>query len=314
MNKTEFATKLKSLNSVQIFCHTRPDGDTLSSAFALKLAFEKMGKRAEVVCADLIPTKFLNLGFLGELSAPKMGFDGYIATDVASETLFGDTYDFFIRQTNTFSIDHHVSNTNFSKYNYVVDNAANTINVFDLICEMGVEIDKDLANLIFLGVCTDTNNFSNNNTDKRAFEVAAILSGAGADTNFIYTKMYKSQTVARAKMYAHVMGSIKFFHNDRVAIVTSRIADLERFGATQADTQGFIDFPLTIDSVEIAIAVLEKADKQFKISFRSKTADVNALSGVFGGGGHLRASGALICGYYEDVIDKLVFNSGNYLD
>ena len=80
-------------------------------------------------------------------------------------------------------------------------------------------------------------------------------------------------------------------------------------------TEGFIDFPLSVDGVEIAISVLQVGAKSFKVSFRSKgKSDVNRLAGVFGGGGHVLASGCMLNGYFEDVVDRLVFNASNYLE
>ena len=64
---------------------------------------------------------------------------------------------------------------------------------------------------------------------------------------------------------------------------------------------------MDIETTQVAICILEVKDKQFKISFRSKGTDVNEIAGIFGGGGHILASGCMINGYYEDVIDKLVF-------
>ena len=74
-------------------------------------------------------------------------------------------------------------------------------------------------------------------------------------------------------------------------------------------TEGFIDFPLTVRTVEVAISLLEVGDKRYKISFRSKgKVNVNEIASLYGGGGHVLASGAMLNGYLEDVIDKLVYN------
>ena len=79
-------------------------------------------------------------------------------------------------------------------------------------------------------------------------------------------------------------------------------------------TEGFIDFPLSIEGVEVAVSIMEAGDKKFKLSFRSKgKIDVNEIASRFGGGGHILASGCMLNGYYEDVVDKIVFTVGNYL-
>ncbi|MBO5850859.1 MAG: bifunctional oligoribonuclease/PAP phosphatase NrnA, partial [Clostridia bacterium] len=74
-------------------------------------------------------------------------------------------------------------------------------------------------------------------------------------------------------------------------------------------TEGFIDFPLTVRTVEVAISLLEVGNLQYKISLRSKgIVNVNEIAGLYGGGGHVLASGAMLKGYKEDIIDKLVYN------
>ena len=79
-------------------------------------------------------------------------------------------------------------------------------------------------------------------------------------------------------------------------------------------TEGFIDFPLSVDGVEVAVCLLETGKERYKISLRSKgKADVNAVASVYGGGGHVLASGCMISGCLEEVIDKLRFTISQYL-
>lgn len=314
MTKTEIVKKLQAINNALIICHFRPDGDTLSSAFSLKYAFEKLGKTAEVYCSDPIPEKFHTLDFLGKLTEKTDGYDALIFVDVSNIDRSGDASLFFRKYKETFNIDHHISNENFAKYNYVSDQTANAINVFDVIMEMGVQLDEKLANLLYLGLCTDSGNFSQSNVNARAFAVASTLAKYGAKTADIYNKMYKNQSVARAKLYARVQNGIKFFHDGKLAIVTTFLKDLKEFELDSSVNEGFVDFPLSVGSVEIAISILQTDDKTFKLSFRSKSyVDVNDLASTFGGGGHVRASGAILCGFYEDIIDKLVYICGTYL-
>ena len=72
-------------------------------------------------------------------------------------------------------------------------------------------------------------------------------------------------------------------------------------------TEGFVDYPLTIDGVEVSIALLEMKKGQYKASLRSKRADVNAVASTFGGGGHVLASGCMLFGEYEEVVERLTY-------
>ena len=87
--------------------------------------------------------------------------------------------------------------------------------------------------------------------------------------------------------------------------------DLAEFGATQDLTEGFIDYPLSVDGVEVAVSILENKDNSYKISLRSKgKVNVNEVAASFGGGGRILASGCMISGFYEDVKDKIIREIG----
>ncbi|MBO7297550.1 MAG: bifunctional oligoribonuclease/PAP phosphatase NrnA, partial [Clostridia bacterium] len=80
-------------------------------------------------------------------------------------------------------------------------------------------------------------------------------------------------------------------------------------------TEGFVDFPLNVDGVEVAASIMEVKYRQYKISLRSKEyADVNKIAGVFGGGGHIRAAGCMLFGELEEVIDRLSYAVSQYLE
>ena len=102
---------------------------------------------------------------------------------------------------------------------------------------------------------------------------------------------------------------MRLYLDDKVGVITISKKDIEEAGAVSNMTEGFIDYVMTVDTVEVAISLLETGNNRFKISLRSKgKVDVNEIASIYGGGGHVQASGALINGYMEDVIDKLIYN------
>ncbi len=104
------------------------------------------------------------------------------------------------------------------------------------------------------------------------------------------------------------MKSLRFALSDALAIICVTKEDFEKTGAEQSMTEGFVDFPLSIDGVEVAAALMEVRHGQFKISLRSKgTVNVNAVASIFGGGGHILASGCMIFGEYEEVVERLTY-------
>ncbi len=316
---TEIVDKLSNIKSALIFSHVRPDGDTIGSAMALAYALEKTGVKVGLCCASAIPAKF---GFVGAPDQYSLAvseiYEAHIAVDCSTEGMIGDLAPLYFSCKNTFNIDHHVSNTFYAENNYVAEKAANCENVFQVISALyqrkNLNFDSRLANLILMGIVTDSGAFAHQNVTSETLETASKLKTYGADLHEIVYKLFKEQTIERARLFATAVSGMKFYHEGKLALITVRTADLEKTGATSDMTEGIIDFPLSVEGVEVAVSVMETGEKRFKISFRSKgEVNVNEIASRFGGGGHILASGCMLNGFFEDVIDKLVFIVGNYL-
>lgn len=309
-----FWEKLKSRKSCALICHVRPDGDTIGSALAFKRALLSLGVRADVFCDEPVPEKFLFLNGAAEIKSEMTGeYECVVAVDCSEAYRTGKFACIFGGNAPTFNIDHHISNARYADFNCVIETAANCENIFNLIKLTGAPVDKDTATCLLTGISTDTGNFSHKNTDADALNAAAELVNAGADINDINYRMFKRQTQARAKLFGLAASKIRYFEGGRIGVISVLAGDLAASGAHSDDTEGFIDFLMGVDTVEIAVCVLETADKNFKVSFRSKGADVNSVAATFGGGGHILASGCRLCGYYEDVIDRLVYACKQHL-
>ncbi len=309
----ELAKKLINEKSVAIFCHVRPDGDAFGSACALKNVFLRKGINAQVFCDDQVPKRFDFLQIEKQVSRDDLekqalsSYSALIAVDSADIQRLGKYAFAFSEHHNTYNIDHHISNTRYAKVNYVVDQPANAINIYHLITEMGAKIEPETANLIAMGLLTDTGTFTHKDVGASALEVGSKLVELGADLNLIYYHNFKKQTKNRAKLFGLVMHGLRYFNDDRFVVATITQSQLEQTGASPAETEGFVDFLLGIDCIEVCATVMEIGENKYKISLRSKGANVNAIAGTFGGGGHVLASGCQINGEYEDVLDRLSF-------
>ena len=306
---SELAVKIKGESKVALFCHVRPDGDTLGSALALANAIKTLGAQAVVVCDDPIPPRFL---FLEDAKTVQncvdvKEFSALMAIDCADVSRLGSYAEDFLRHKNTYNIDHHISNNHYAKINFVRDSASNCENILELIENIGVEVSADIANLLLMGMMTDTGNFRHKNVKAETLFSAGKMVQKGADINRIYFHMFSAQSKERVKLFAKTMSKIRYFHDGRLAIATVRKEDFEQTGAKKDETEGFIDFVMGIVGVEVGACVMETEKDKYKVSLRSKQANVNAVALSFGGGGHVLASGCQINGDYEDVIDKLSF-------
>lgn len=303
----EFAEKLSKEKSVAIFSHMRPDGDTVGCAIALKLALEKMGIKADLYCTDIIPERLSYLKASEEFSRELKGeYTALFAIDNAEIHRLGDFTAYYAEfKGNTYNFDHHVSNTRYAKVNYVVDCAANCENTYQLIKQLGVEIDGDIANALATGLVTDTGNFRHKNLTAQTLQIASDLVSKGADLNKIVFNNFNRQTKERAKLFGQTMSKIRYFHNGKLAIATVLKKDFESANAKENETEGFIDFVMGIDTVEVGVCLMEVTENKFHVSLRSKSVNVNEVALLFGGGGHILASGCRINGEYEEVVDKL---------
>lgn len=314
----EIAKIIKNAKKAVIFTHMRPDGDAIGSALALSFAFDFLGVEHAVVDESDLP---YNLSFMDGLDriCKKTDFvaDTYVAVDSADEQRLGALADFFAkgkRTKTTVNIDHHISNTRYAKYNYVRECPANCMNVAAVIEAMGVPFDEKIANALMTGILTDSGNFSHDDVDEETFLIAAKLVKCGAKVKELNEELFKKQPKARAELYAYTMSRIRYALDDRFAAIAISLETMERFGAGNGMTEGFVDFPLTVDTVEVSASVMEVRKGQYKISLRSKNyADVNKIAGVYGGGGHVRAAGCMLFGDLEEVLDRLTYTVSQYL-
>ena len=313
----EMAEQLKKLKSAVIFCHMRPDGDTLGAAMGLKCLLEGAGAQASVVCESAVPEKFFFLEGMSSIgNCPSESAEAYIAVDSSDERRLGALCDAFVRaQKPKFNIDHHISNTRYGDYFFVDERAATCEIMTELSQYFTTSLDARTANYLLLGLSSDTGNFAHKNVTESTFLAAAKLVSRGADINKIQYNMFKKQSRGRALLFARTMACMRYFEDGKIAFICVTRAQLSDCGALAEETEGFIDFPLSVDGVEVAVCLLETADERFKISLRSKgKADVNAVAAVYGGGGHILASGCMLSGCMEEVIDKLRYTIVQHLE
>ncbi len=316
----QIAKRIKRAKSVAIFTHMRPDGDAIGGALALSCALDYLGIKNGVYVESDIPA---NLAFLQGTDTirkfPKEEYDLIVALDCSDVQRFGALYDTFVRakrnKIERINIDHHISNTRFAEYNFVEKCSANCMHVAKLIEYLGAPFDKKTAEYLFVGLITDSGNFSHDDVNEETFTLAAKLCKAGVDVRYFSYNLFKKQTKARAKLHGATMSGMRFFFDDAFALITITKENLQKYGADESMTEGFVDFPLNVDSVEVAASLLEVKYRQYKVSLRSKEyADVNKIAGVYGGGGHVRAAGCMLFGDLEDVIDKLSYTVSQYLN
>ena len=285
----------------------RPDGDCLGAGFALTKICDKIGRNVDFVCDTDMPDHYKFIKGAERLNDVKFSdYDLGIAVDCADEYRLGKYYHAFFDCKNTINIDHHVTNTRFGNINVVNGKASSTCELlYSLISNENV-IDDDIAEYLYMGISTDTGHFKHSNTTSETFAVASKIISYNFDRVALTDNIYRSNTLSKLNLISLAISKMQFFENGKICVIAMSRNDLESVGCTMADTEGIIDYPMSLASVKVAVCMSQQSQNSFKVSFRSKSIDVAYVASKFGGGGHVLASGCVINGDKNHCINKIV--------
>ncbi|HEX7941460.1 MAG TPA: bifunctional oligoribonuclease/PAP phosphatase NrnA, partial [Gemmatimonadaceae bacterium] len=176
--------------------------------------------------------------------------------------------------------------------------------VYDLAVVMGWEITPAIARSLYTGMLTDTGGFRFSNTSPRCLSVAGQLLAYGVDPEDMYTRIYASAPAGRVRLMAEVLGTLQVDEAHGLAWLTIGADALERHGVKSEDLDGIVEHARSIAGTRMALLFRDLGHGKVKVSFRSVGGtDVNAFARKFGGGGHAKASGAMLPGTLDEVRD-----------
>jgi bifunctional oligoribonuclease and PAP phosphatase NrnA len=285
--------------------HVKPDGDTLGAGLALGIALKRIGKRVHYFQQDPVPR---NLRFLPDAQ--------YVArevpADLPADTLwvFCDMSDYTrageflpkIDRANMLDIDHHLGNSHFGAFNFVIPTECSTgTTVMRLFREMNVNVDRDLATCLLTTIMTDTGGFMHSNTTPDVLDLSAELMRSGADKERITEEIFANKRVAATRLLGRIIGEMQFGHDGRYCYSYVDDAMLAQTGADGEDTEDTVNVLRGQENVEVA-ALFKAFDGEIRVSLRSNgRVNVQAAAARLGGGGHFRASGLTLYGSLEDA-------------
>jgi len=179
--------------------------------------------------------------------------------------------------------------------------------VFDLAVVMRWEITPAIARSLYTGMLTDTGGFRFSNTSPRCLTVAGQLLAYGVDPEDMYTHIYASAPAGRVRLMAEVLGTLQVDEAHGLSWLTIGADALERHGVRSEDLDGIVEHARSIAGTRMALLFRDLGHGKVKVSFRSVGGtDVNAFARKFGGGGHAKASGAMLPGTLDEVRDAVV--------
>ncbi len=292
---------------VTLVTHENPDGDAIGSAIGLGEVLKNYGHEVKIIVPNDYP-EFLHW-FSTEIEILVYDRKKNRGKAILEETQILFCLDFneakraarMEKQILGFSkpkvlIDHHPNPTHFCDLMISEPIYSSTAElVFDVVKKLKLEkyINHNAAEALFAGIMTDTGSFSHNISRPNTFKVVAKLMEWGIDTEKVHAAVYHNFSAHRMKLLGHCLGQkMQVFPEYRAAVIWLSQKELEEFEFQPGDTEGFVNYPLSINNIVFSALFIEKKD-HVKVSFRSKgDFPSNEFSrNHFDGGGHLNAAG-----------------------
>jgi bifunctional oligoribonuclease and PAP phosphatase NrnA len=296
--------RLAAARRVVVSSHERPDGDAVGSSLALALALRARGVEAQVVMPAPPPPDLQPFPGVDGITIVEEVADRFDAAVIMECSTLDRTGIRGLDRSPVLNVDHHPGNTGYGVVNWVDESAAACGELaVALVDALGVPLDAAIATHVYLAILTDTGSFHFSHITPRTFEIAARCVAAGADPEWIARTHYDSCRLARVRLFGTVLSGMTVDPTGRIAVLAITPAMAAAAGGSYDDTEGLINFPLSVQEVEAVAFLKETATPgDWRVSLRSKGAtDVGAIAQARGGGGHRNAAGCAARGSLDDV-------------
>lgn len=300
---------LASPKKIVITTHQKPDADALGSSLGMAGYLKKLQHQVKIIT----PTDYPSFLFWMPGNEEVLVYDEnkthaetekyFLEADLIVSLDFSDPkriapLDKLMEKStaNRLLLDHHIGNTHFAKYElWNVDAAATCELVYDFICLMEHQylIDLPIAECIYAGIVTDTGSFKYESTSPALHRKVANLMELGLTINKIHRLIYDNNTEQRLRFLGFALSEkLRILPQYKTAYFVLTADDLKRFNSQTGDTEGLVNYALSIAGIRMATILIERADG-IKMSFRSYgTLAVNEIASTyFNGGGHKNAAG-----------------------
>ncbi len=297
MSIEDILLEIKKRETFLITTHMNPEGDAIGSSLALALALSSIGKKVAVYTLDSVPKTLRFLPFSEKVRQVRRvdeRFDAVITVDCGDLERVG-----FLNKDNIpgdilINIDHHVTNEGFGTLNLVEEAVASAEIVYQLIKRLGIPVTAEIATCIYTAIMTETGSFRYSNTNLQAFKISKEMVGFGADPWIIAEHVYNRNSMGRIRLLGMILSGLELTGDGKIAWITVKEKMYQETGTTKEDVEDLINFPRSIEGVEVAV-LFRESNHDWKVSLRSNgKVDVSSLALEFGGGGHCMAAGFMI--------------------
>jgi len=286
--------------------HSRPDGDAVGSILATGMLLEQMGKRADLVTADRVPSIYRGLPGVDAIRTALRVHGPYDAVillecDGLERAKLRGLEPFF-----HVNIDHHATGRDFAHVNWIDRHAASVGEmVYRLVQFANGSVTPEMATCLYTTILTDTGGFCYGGTRASTFALAQRLTEAGADPVRIAQDIYFSVATSKLLILGEALSNLT--REGRVAWLWVTHHDMVRTCAAEEDCEGIVNYAICITGVEVAVFLRELPEKQIRLSLRSKgRVNVSAIAARLGGGGHENAAGVTLEGPIPRALDQIL--------
>jgi bifunctional oligoribonuclease and PAP phosphatase NrnA len=295
---------IAAASHVILVTHVNPDGDALGSLLGFADILQGLGKKVFAYLEEPVSSMY---DFLPNCSIAEHDIEALrdfalqagpgnvvtIALDSGDAERLGVAKDILLKNSPFLVIDHHRGHRQFGDELWLEPECSSTGEmVYELVLDMGIDVSVTAAFCLYVAIVTDTGSFRYDCTSPRTLRIAADLLEKGVRPAEVAGQVYDNYTLARLRLMELVLSTLTVHASGRIGIISVSAAMLTDSGAEPQDVEGFVNFPRSLRSVEVAAFIKETKEGSVSVSLRAKgKVDVAAIATAFNGGGHRNAAG-----------------------
>lgn len=312
----KFRSAVESAQNIVLTTHSFPDADGIGSEISLCLALRKLGKQA-ICCNDvelLERYKYLDpSNVITSVQGFKQSYDHQtdlvIVVDTNTIKRTGKYFQQLYAEMNcpVLYIDHHPC-AEETKSDHCIDTSAAATGqlIGELILELGLEFDPDMALPLYTAILIDTSSFRYPTVTHETHSLIAKLMQTGINPPVAYNGIYGTKKVEHMHLLGKVLSTTQTNSSEEIAWLVLKHQEISHFDIDIEDTHGFINNLLILDEIKVACMFRDDGD-QVKISFRSSgDYDVGSIAIALGGGGHAHSAATIIPKTDEMNLEKII--------
>ncbi len=301
------AKALTEAERVLLTTHVNADGDGTGCETAIAAWLQAKGKTVWIANPTPFPEMYRYLvhdlecvadpGTARAVEAVRSA-DLVVVVDTGEPSRIGKVADALQHRT-VAVLDHHLASDSVIEGITLQDAAACATGelVYDLfsILRLRRPWPAAVTEGIYTAIVTDTGSFRFSNTTPRAHAIAADLIRQGVDPEAVYRRIFASVPLKRVQLLRHALDYLEVDPELPITWISIERGVMERFGTSSDDLENIVEHARSVEGTEVAILFRATSDNGTKVSLRSSgKVNVNAIARQFGGGGHMKASGALV--------------------